>query len=107
MMKNKTCRPCFSCGSEAGWWIGENCDNCIKSSHEKKDDSDDYTKSRCRIFDDILRQWMGYGNEEISVRSYEVTKKMHCPYKQTKWKKRKQKDNDKSLTLHFETERHG
>ena len=101
-MKNTTTIvPCFSNGSEAQSWFDINCDIRVKSSRLKKNEVD-YTKSRCRIFDDILRQWMGYGNEEIYVRSYEVTKKIHCPYKQTKWKNRKQKDNDKSLTIPFE-----
>ena len=105
MNKNKTCRPCFSCGSEAGCWIGENCDNCIKSSHIKKSHDhtfDDYTKSRCRIYDEIMTQWMGNGNEPVSLKTYHATQKMKCPYIVTEYPKRKRKDNDKSLTIAFE-----
>lgn len=100
----KTNRPCFSCGSDAGWWIGENCDNCIKSSHIKKGSKyfDDYTKSRCRIFDDIMTQWIGYGNEQISLKSYNATQRMKCPYIVSEYQKRKRKKSDKSLTIPFE-----
>lgn len=84
----KTSRPCFSSGSEAGWWMDRNCDYCIKASR-LKDNGVDYTKSRCKIQDEILTQWMGRGNELISQRTYDVTQKADCPYRQEQWPKRK------------------
>lgn len=84
----KTSRPCFSSGSEAGWWMDRNCDYCIKASR-LKDNGVDYTKSRCKIQDEIFTQWMGRGDELISQRTYDVTQKADCPYRQEHWPKRK------------------
>lgn len=104
MAKKTTCRPCFSCGSDEGWWIGENCDNCIKSSRVKKGNKyfDDYTKSRCRIFDEIMEQWAGYGNEPVSLRTFHATQRAKCPYIVTEYPKRKRKNSEESLKIPFE-----
>lgn len=102
MAQYKTCRPCFSCGREAEWWLETNCDRCVKSSHLKIGTNDEYTKSRCSIYDDIMTQYMGYGNEPIASRSYDATQGRTCPYIRTEWpptKKRGKKD--KSLKLEF------
>lgn len=88
----KTSRPCFSNGSEMEWWLERNCDRCIKYPKEG-------TNVRCAVARDIITQYMGYGNEHISQRSWEATHKERCPYIKTKRSKKKKKDNDKSLTL--------
>ena len=98
----KTARPCFNCGSEAAWWMERNCDKCIKSSRPKLDNLSEYTRSRCRIFDEIGTQWMGYGNETVSLRTYDATQKVNCPYKKEHYQKQRKKNKDKSLTLNFE-----
>lgn len=48
---------------------------------------------------DIFTQYMGYGNETISSRSWEATQGNRCPYIKTEWPKRKKRDKDKSLKL--------
>ena len=94
-MKKTTCRPCFSCGSEAAWWTEKNCERCIKSSRLKADKSG-YTQSRCKIFDEIGEQWLGYGNEPVSLRTYDATQRTVCPYLQTKRKQYKRFKEDKN-----------
>jgi hypothetical protein len=100
-MTIKTSCPCFSCGSEAAWWTERNCDRCVKSSRLKANSESEYTKSRCKIFDEIFEQWMGYGNEPVSLRTFNATLKADCPFRQEHYKPRKRISNDKSLTLDF------
>ena len=88
----KTSRPCFSNGSEAEWWIDRNCERCIKFPKEG-------TNFRCAVARDLFEQYMGYGNETISLRSWEATQGNRCPYIKTEWPKRKKRDKDKSLKL--------
>lgn len=95
---SKTTKPCFPNGSEAGWWMDRNCDNCIKASR-LKDNGVDYTKSRCKIQDEILTQWMGRGDELISQRTYDVTQKADCPYRQEHYPKRNKKKDKNQLEL--------
>lgn len=88
----KTSRPCFSSGSEAEWWIDRNCDRCVKSARLKVNNVShisEYTKSRCKIWDEIGEQWLGYGNEPVSLRTYDATQRLDCPYRQEHWPKRK------------------
>ena len=89
-----TTRPCFSNGSEAEWWMDRNCDHCIKA-WRLKSNGIDYTKSRCKIQDEILTQWMGRGDESINQRTYDVTHKADCPYKMEHYPKRKHNKKDK------------
>lgn len=98
---NKTTKPCFSNGSEAGWWMDRNCDYCIKASR-LKDNGVDYTKSRCKIQDEILTQWMGRGDELISQRTYDVTQKADCPYRKEHYPKRNKKKDKNQLELELE-----
>ena len=98
--KDLTSIPCFSSGTEAALWIERNCDRCYKSSRIKK--NNDYTKSRCRIFDEIFIQWMGYGNELVSQRTYDTTQRLYCPYRKSNWPKKKKILKDKSLIINFE-----
>ena len=88
----KTNRPCFSNGSEAEWWLEHNCERCIKFPKEGMN-------FRCAVARDLFEQYMGYGNETISRRSWEATKRKRCPYIKYEWPKHKKKDNDKSLKL--------
>lgn len=88
----KTNRPCFSNGSSAEWWIEHNCECCIKFPKEG-------TNFRCAVARDIFKQYMGYGNDTISLRSWEATQGADCPNIKTKWSKKKKKDKDKSLKL--------
>lgn len=89
---NKTTNPCFSNGSEAAMWIDRNCDRCVKSARLKVNNVShisEYTKSRCKIWDEIGEQWLGYGNEPVSLRTYDATQRLDCPYRQEHWPKRK------------------
>ena len=86
----KTNRPCFSNGTEVEWWFERNCERCIKFPKEG-------TSFRCAVARDLFEQYMGYGNETISSRSWEATQGNRCPYIKTEWPKRKKKDKDKSL----------
>ena len=97
-MMATTTRPCFSNGSEAEWWMDRNCDHCIKA-WRLKSNGIDYTKSRCKIQDEILTQWMGYGDEPINQRTYDVTQKADCPNKMEHYQKRKPKKYKNQLEL--------
>lgn len=104
MKEEKTTRPCFSCGTEAALWTERNCDRCIKSARLKANNrriGSEYTLSRCKIFDEIGEQWMGYGNEPVSIKTYDATQRMDCPYRKEHYAKHKKKDTDKSLMLNF------
>ena len=92
--------PCFSNGTEYAMWTERNCDRCYKSPKITRDEKD-YTKSRCRIFDELDVQLLGYGNEPVSKRTYKVTQMLDCPYRQEHYPRSKRKDNDKSLTIEF------
>ena len=96
-----TTRPCFSNGSEAEWWMDRNCDHCIKA-WRLKSNGIDYTKSRCKIQDEILTQWMGRGDEPINQRTYDVTQKADCPNKMEHYQKRKPKKYKNQLELELE-----
>ena len=93
--------PCFSNGTEYAVWTERNCDRCYKSP-KMKNDGEYYTKSRCRIFDELDVQLLGYGNEPVSERTYNVTHMRKCPYRKEHFPRSKRKDNDKSLTINFE-----
>lgn len=95
--------PCFSNGTEMEHWMSANCDKCYKSSRYKIE-TGDYTKSRCSIFDQVMTQYMGLGNEPVSERTYNTTQSYICPYRKEHWTRRKRQktDKDKSLMLKFD-----
>lgn len=92
-----TTKSCFGSGSEAGDWMAHNCDNCVKASRTK--DGVNYTKGRCIYQEDIFKQWMGSGHDEIRQATYNLTREWDCSKRQEHHKPRVKKDNDKSLSL--------
>ena len=74
----------FSNGSEHMSWVSRNCENCWKMSryNEKKDT---YSQFRCTIDRDIQAQAAGIV-EEVSIKSYETTLLLDCPYKEERQK---------------------
>lgn len=97
-MKNVKCNtPCFGSGSEASDWMAHNCDHCVKAS--RTFDGINYTKGHCIYQKDILKQWMGSGNDEIREKTYELTREFECPLRQEHNKPKKRRKSDKSLNL--------
>lgn len=97
----KTTKRCFSNGTEYMWWIGENCNKCWKSwyiSYNKRGELIQ-RKCRCSINRDIEDQ-AGWG-EEINIKSWEVTQKSQCPYREEKRKPQKRKG---CKAIHSQTE---
>ena len=76
---NNCTKPCFSNGSECAEWLDKNCDRCVKASRYKAI-TDNYTKCRCSIQNDIFKQYMGSGNDAIGWKSYEATRMNICPH---------------------------
>ena len=92
--------PCFSNGTEFMWWLGRNCDHCTKSPKYHNDkDGEWYSKSRCKIRDEIDMQAVGNGDEAVSYRTFEATHKTDCPFIQKDWPKRKRTKKDESLNM--------
>lgn len=93
-----TTENCFSKGTECMNWISKNCANCYKQSkyNSKKEE---YTKFICKIDEEINGQMAGL--YEISQRTYDVTQKADCPYKQVARPKmvRKHKTNKSQISL--------
>lgn len=97
-MKKDIETPCFSCGTDAGWWIENNCDTCIKGQKYNAK-TDDWGKIKCSIQNDIFTQWLGSGTEAISRKTYDATRQATCPYKATEYPKKKKKTDEKQMNL--------
>lgn len=89
----KTTKSCFSNGTDAEIWHENNCGGCIKGSA----DYAPLDKVRCSIERDIFIQWMGYGSEEINLKSYDATQCMECPHKRTEYPPRKPRAEKKDI----------
>lgn len=76
--------------------MDRNCDHCVKASRMKPDG--DYTKGRCVYQQDILKQWMGDGNDEIRFQTFEMTRLAICPLRLEHYPSRKRK-SEESLPL--------
>lgn len=98
-MAKKIAKPLFSNGTEFMMWVAQNCERCIKAP-KPHDNGRWYSKSHCAIYDEITRQYVGYGNEPVSQRVINATRGI-CPYLRTEWPKKKRNKKDKSMTLNF------
>lgn len=94
-------KPCFSNGTEYDDWLSRNCCRCIKSpkEHWDEDGMTWFSKSRCKIYDEIQNQCFGYGNEPVSENTHNAAKLLDCPYRKEHWDKKVKKDKDKSQNL--------
>lgn len=91
----KTTKPCFSSGSSCVGWIERNCDQCVKGQHYNER-TKSWSKVRCSIQRDILIQFLGNGNEEINLQSWEATHTVcKCPHFSDTRKKGVYKHRDK------------
>lgn len=97
----KTKNPCFSNGTEHMVWFELNCDHCWKASIYSERIKD-YTKFKCKINAEVIMQIAGY--DEISQRTYDITQKRDCPFKQEKRliKKRRKVKNQTEIPLLFQ-----
>ena len=84
--KSTTTKSCFSCGSMAGDWIEKNCSACKRDSKNNND---------------LFKQWLGHGNEEIRLSSWLATQQVYCPNFTEKGKKTKRKNDDKQMTFDY------
>lgn len=74
----------FSNGSEFMWFLGRNCNWCVKMPHPHARDRRRDTKCRCSIYADILKQLAG-GGIKVKNLSVDICKNGKCPYRQEKY----------------------
>lgn len=75
MAQEKTNKPCFSNGSEFDQWLQRNCYGCKKDISRQEV----WKVFHCSIQSDMMKQCMGYGNEEIRLASWEAAQHLRCP----------------------------
>lgn len=95
-----TNKPMFCNGTEFLDWYSVNCERCIKATWWNPK-TNSYPIFRCSIQRDIEMQAAGI--DKVSLRSYNATRNIDCPYRKTerkvyiRRKKSKKDENQKSL----------
>lgn len=96
-MKKRTDYPTFSNGTEGMYWMGRNCDRCIKAEHpiiKFKVITGYANKGRCKVNQEILDSMLTDG---VSKRVHKIINSPTCPFIKTGWPKRKKADNEPKL----------
>lgn len=67
--------------------------------HIDKQNGSSYIWYECDSDMPIVKLGLGYGNEPVSLRTYDATQRTDCPYRQTERKRYRPKEDKNQLKL--------